>query len=137
MKVISDHKNKATIAIGYHNGVEVKSVCVCKEDDIFDEKFGRKLAVKRFDQKKTKIRIKKLNSDIQTLEKMISNAKKEKEILEKKYDRQESVINEFVFERYASQKLKNAEEYAARPDAVRHDFEEVRNEMRNKLIGMQ
>lgn len=48
MRIIFDKENKATIAIGYHNGRRIKAVCICHDGDEFNEEFGKQLVKKKW-----------------------------------------------------------------------------------------
>lgn len=106
MKIIVDRENRATIATGYYNGKKIKSVCLCRNEDEFDEEFGIKLAKKKWKLKLTIAKRKNINRIIKNLEKLIESLSIEDEILLENQFNQKDDIAEFI-EDYFEETSKN------------------------------
>lgn len=81
MKIVIDRKNKAIIATGCCNWKSIKSICLCNDEDEFNEEFGTQLVKKKWNLKHTMYRQKELDKAIRSLKRYINRLENNKQTL--------------------------------------------------------
>lgn len=71
MRIKVDKKNKTIIAETFLKGKKIKAIAHCHDNDVFDENFGKELAIKKLNIKKEYHKMNWHDKEVRRLEKLI------------------------------------------------------------------